>query len=102
MTRGEVWWLDHPAAGRRPACILTRAEGVPVLTHILVALVTTRIRDIPTEVRLGPEDGMDRECAVSLDNLYLPPKALLTDRITTLSPLHMHRVCEGLRIATGC
>ncbi len=24
MNRGEVWWMEHPEAGRHPACILTR------------------------------------------------------------------------------
>lgn len=102
MTRGEVWWMEHPALGRRPVCILTRAEAVPVLARVLVALATTRIRGIRTEIELGPEDGMPRECVVSLDNLRLVQKGLLTERITVLSPVQMARLCEGLRFATGC
>ena len=30
MTRGEIWWVEHPEAGRRPACILTRQAAIPV------------------------------------------------------------------------
>lgn len=37
-----------------------------VLNAILVASLTTTIRDIPTVVRLGPADGLDRDCVASL------------------------------------
>ena len=30
MNRGEVWWVEHPDAGRRPACVLTRQAAIPV------------------------------------------------------------------------
>ena len=54
MNRGEVWWLEHPDAGRRPVCVLTRQAAIPVLTSVLVAPATRTIRDIPTELRLTP------------------------------------------------
>ena len=86
MNRGEVWWLELPEAGRHPACILTRQAAIPVLRTLLVAPATTQIRGIPTEVRLGPEDGMPRECVLTLDNVGPVRKALLTERITRLGP----------------
>ena len=58
MNRGEVWWVEHPEAGRRPACVLTRQAAIPVLTSVLVAPATRTIRDIPTEVTLTRDDGM--------------------------------------------
>ena len=102
MTRGEVWWMEHPAAGRRPACILTRAEAVPVLRRVVVAPATTRIRHVPSEVYLSTEDGMPRPCALSLDNLRTVPKAILTERITTLDTATMVALCRSLELATGC
>jgi predicted transcriptional regulator len=33
VNRGEVWWLEHPEIGRRPACILTRQQAIPVLNR---------------------------------------------------------------------
>jgi mRNA interferase MazF len=102
VNRGEIWWLEHPAAGRRPACILTRQIAIPVLGALLVAPATTNRRGIPTEVPLGPEDGMPTECALTLDNVTAIPKALLTDRITRLGPAKLAELCNALNIATGC
>ncbi len=102
MNRGEVWWLEHPEAGRRPACVVTRQGAIGVLTSVVVAPATRTIRDIPTEVRLTPADGMPADCALSLDNLTTVPKALLTERITTLSAPKHAELCAALRTATGC
>jgi mRNA interferase MazF len=82
--------------------ILTRAEAVPVLRRVLVAPLTSRIRNIPTEVRLEVADGMPKECVVSLDNLSQISQALLGDPIASLSGARMHEVCKALAMATGC
>jgi mRNA interferase MazF len=102
VNRGEVWWLEHPEAGRRPACVLTREAAIPVLTAVLVAPATRTVRGIPTEVPLTLEDGMPAGCALSLDNLVTVPKALLTSRITRLSESKLEGVCQALRVASGC
>lgn len=102
MNRGEVWWIELPTAGRRPGCILTRQAAIPVLNALLVVPATTHVRGIPTEVALGPDDGMPKECALSLDNLQPIPRALLTERITTLGPDKLAAVCEALRHMAGC
>ena len=51
---------------------------------------------------VGPEDGMPRESVLSLDNTTLVRKALLTERITTLSSERMNEVCKALDYATSC
>ena len=102
MNRGEVWWLEHPEAGRRPACILTRQAAIPLLNSVLVAPATRTVRGIPSEVRLTREDGMPDDCALSFDNLATVPKALLTERITTVAPERLHELCTALDVATGC
>lgn len=88
--------------GRHPVCILTRNEAIPVLDNIVVATVSKHIWGVSSEVLLGPEDGMPRECAVGLDNLRTVPKALLTEEITVLGPARMDEVCRALSIAAGC
>ena len=102
MNRGEVWWVEHPEAGRRPACVLTRQAAIPVLSAILVAPATRTIRDIPTEMTLTREDGMPEECALSFDNLSTVPKALLTERIMRIPDAKLDGLCSALRAATGC
>jgi mRNA interferase MazF len=102
VSRGEIWWVEHPDAGRRPACVLTRSAAIPVLNSILVAPATRTIRRIPTEVTLGRQDGMPDDCALSFDNLTTVPKALLTTRITSIPDARLPELCDALRAATGC
>ncbi len=103
MRRGDVYWLELPGERRRPVCVLTREAALPVLRNVTVALVTRTVRDIPTEVPLTAKgDGMPADCAISLDNLRTVPKAMLTDRIASLSGAQMHEVCAALDLATGC
>jgi mRNA interferase MazF len=102
VSRGEVWWAELPDAGRRPACVVTRDAAIPVLATVLVAPATRTVREIPTEVRLGPDDGMPGDCALSLDNLTAVRTALLTERITALGDAKLDELCRALRAATGC
>jgi mRNA interferase MazF len=102
VSRGEVWWVEHADAGRRPACIVTREAAVPVLRSVIVAPATRTVRGIPTEVPLSVSDGMPSDCALSLDHLTTVPKGLLTTRITTLEPAKLDELCRALRAATGC
>lgn len=102
MNRGEVWWLEHPEIGRRPACILTRQAAIAVLGSVLVAPATRTVRNIPTEVALTRRDGMLDDCALSFDNLTTVPKAMLTERITRLRPAKLAELCAALDTATEC
>ena len=77
MKRGEIWWASLPKpAGRRSVVLLSRDEAYQVRNLFTIAPVTTRIRDIPVEVRLGPSDGLPRGCAINLDTI-VSPKATL-------------------------
>lgn len=102
MRRGEIRWLEHEEDGRRPALVLTREEAIPVLRKVTIAYLTRTVRNIPTEVRLGPEDGMPEECAVTLDNLRTVSQVLLGDPIASLAGKRMDEVCLALAVAHGC
>ncbi|HSV06341.1 MAG TPA: type II toxin-antitoxin system PemK/MazF family toxin [Candidatus Binatus sp.] len=102
MRRGELWWADLPRpAGRRPVVLLSRNEAYAVRELVTVAPVTTRIRRIPTEVRLGREEGLDRRCVVNLDTITTIPKATLTERIAALTPAKVSVLDAALRFALG-
>jgi mRNA interferase MazF len=64
-----------------------------------VAAITRTIRDIPVEVRLGPEDGMPAECVINADDILTVPKALLQDRMIVLSPEKIAAVASAIRFA---
>ena len=102
VARGEVWWVEHPEAGRRPFLVLTRQAAIPVLNALLAVPATRTVRRIPTEVVLDTDDGMPEECALSLDNLTLVPKELFRTRITRLSLERMTEVWRALGLASGC
>ena len=102
MMRGEIWWCDFHAFGRRPALILTRDTVIPLRTDVVVAAVTRRIRGIPTEVQLTDADGVPAESAISFDNIYTVSKRQLLTRITKLSGDRLDEVCEALRFAFAC
>lgn len=102
VERGDISWLDLEVEGRRPVCVITRDEAIPALRNVVVALITNRVRGVVSEVELGPEDGMSRECVIALDNLRTVPKAQLTEPIVTLEPPKLHAVCRALNAATGC
>lgn len=55
----------------RPAVILTRELALPHLRTITVAPVTSTIRGGFTEVLVGPDNGLDHVCVVSLDNIQV-------------------------------
>ncbi len=81
--------------------IVTRETAIPALTNVTVALVTSTIRHIPTEVVVGPEEGLDHECAVNCDDLYTIPKTALGQRRGRLSPGKLFRLQHALRTALG-
>lgn len=90
--------MDKP----RPAVVMHRDFAGRSLSAILVAPLTTTIRDIPTAVRLGPNDGVDRECVAMLDGLTLLRRDRFLQRVGMLSPERMIELCEALAIAVSC
>ena len=102
MKRGEVRWYRFKAPDkRRPVLILTRDAILDHLSEVTVAPITSTVRDIPTEVVLGPSDGMPRTCAINLDHVQTVAKARVGGRITVLEPRRMNEVRTALLFALG-
>ena len=101
--RGDVWWCETADAGRRPCVVLTRDVAIPRLGRVLVALATTTVRGLPSEVRLEPSaDPVPRPCVLNLDVPEVVPVALLTQRLGRLSDERMPEVCSALSVAGDC
>jgi mRNA interferase MazF len=49
--------------------VLTRDSAISYLNRVTVAPITSTIRGVPSEVALGPDDGMKQRCAVNLHNV---------------------------------
>lgn len=99
--QGEVWWAEAEDK-RRPVLVVTRSDAIPVLARLVIAPVTRTVRGIPTEIPLGPDDGLPAECAASFDNLQPINRHVLTGRIATLSPERHHELCDALAALADC
>lgn len=70
MRRGDIWWADLPPPyGHRPVVLLSRDAAYASRLSITVAPITTRIRHLRSEVRIGPEDGLPQPSVVNLDDI---------------------------------
>jgi mRNA interferase MazF len=100
-SQGEIWWAEAEDK-RRPVLVITRSEAVPVLTWIVVAPVTRTIRNIPTEVALGPEQGLPDDCVATFDNLQPMRRTHLVERVGELGPGERSRICDALHAFADC
>jgi mRNA interferase MazF len=70
----------------RPVLILTR-EGVrQSMLRVTVAPITSRAKGLPTELPVGPRNGLAAESVVSLDNILTIRAADIGRRIGFLLP----------------
>jgi mRNA interferase MazF len=100
MKRGDVRWFKFEKPDKnRPVVILTRDSIIPHLREVTVAPITSTIRDIPSEVMLGGEDGMPRECAINCDHLQTVDKSRIGSLVTTLSRTRMQEARVAITFA---
>jgi len=100
MKRGEIRWYKFSSPDKkRPVVILTRDSILEYLGEVTVALVTSTIRNIPSEVFLSKEDGMPKDCAINCDHIQTVSKGKIGSRITTLSSEKMGQVREAIFFA---
>ena len=103
LNRGEIWLLSLPKPDkRRPVLILTRPSLIGLLHTVTVAAVTSTLRGSPTEVDVGPDDGLKATSCVNLCNVFTVRQSELRTFVGTLSGDKMRRVCQALQVATAC
>jgi mRNA interferase MazF len=98
----EIWWANlPPPAGRRPVLLLSRNDAYQYLSKFIVAEITTTIRGIPVEVRLGRREGLPSTCVANLDNIRTAARQSLESRAGTLAPPRHKEVKRALGYALG-
>ena len=101
--RGEVWWCEPAAIGRRPVVVLSRDAAISRHRRALVAPCTTTIRRLASEVGLEPgDDPVPLRSAVNLDSVESVSVAILVERIGRLSEPRMREICAALAVAVDC
>jgi mRNA interferase MazF len=101
VARGDVWWGEAPDEKGRPFLIVSRDIANEVMQRVLVAPVSTRIRGLPSELRLGTGEGLPVESVASFDNLRPFPKAMLVRRLGGLGP-RLHEICTTADATLDC
>ena len=82
--------------------VLSRPSLLKVLHTATVAAITSTLRGAPTEVTVGPEDGLKQVSCVNLTNVFTVRKSELRHHVGSLSAQRMREVCRALNIACGC
>ena len=100
MKRGEIRWYKFKAPDkRRPVVILIRDSIIDYLGEVTVAPITSTVRNIPSEVALSREDGMQRECAINFDHIQTVSKAKIGPLIATVPKIKLGKVREAIKFA---
>ena len=110
--QGEIWFVqlptDPPDKGRRPVVIVSLNERNrhPRADTILVAPLTTTIKEVPTHIYLpSGETGLLEPSCIRAEDITVVRKTSLTEPRSALRTLSHTRICqiaEKARIAMGC
>ena len=100
MQKGDIWWANLPEPiGRRPVALLSRNEAYGVRNSVTVAEVTSTIRNIPVEVRIGKRENMPKECVINLDTIITIRKELLDQKIVHLDSGKISEIDDAIKFA---
>jgi len=102
VAQAELWLMETPNQKRRPVLVVSRDEAIAALNNVVVAPVTSTIRDIPTCVRVGPAEGIDHDSVATFDNLAAVPKSVLTTRLGELGTGGRRQICDALDAMANC
>jgi len=104
MKRGELYRVyrgsKYDPKNYRVYLVVSRQELIksPYST-VICAPVYTKYGGLPTQVKVGVNEGLKHDSAVCCDDLKSIPKSMLTDYVSTLSNAKMEAVNTALRIA---
>ena len=100
LGHAQVWWADLDKV--RPVVVLTRSRVAPLLRRVLVAPVTTTVRDLPTEVELGAAEGVGEGCVANLDNVQLVPVDTLLRQAGRVDGTRWPEFCAAMAKVMAC
>jgi mRNA interferase MazF len=83
----------------RPVLVLTREVVRPHLRNVTVAAITSTVRGISSELRIGTANGLNQASVVSLDNVHTIPVELLLQPIGFLLPEQEAELTTALKMA---
>lgn len=102
LNRGEVWWARLPPPDKtRPVVLVSRQDAYARRSVFTVARVTTRVRGIRGEVRVGAREGVLRAGVANCDDLTTISRSILIEKVGALDEAKMAELDEALNFALG-
>jgi len=103
VNRGDVWMYRFSAPDKRhPVVVISRQDVIGLLHTVMVAPITSTVRGAPSEVLVGPDDGLKTTSAVNLDHVQTVEQARLDRHLGRLPPTRMREICRALAVAVAC
>lgn len=100
MKRGEIWWIAFPPpTGRRPAVLVSRNQAYRVRASVTVVPLTRIVRNIASEVPLGPADGVPKTSVANADNIATVLRDDVTEYLAVLSPEKLARLERAIKFS---
>lgn len=69
------------------------------MTKVTIAPITSTIKGLSSEVLLGPANGLDRECAISVDNILTVRQDTLGRTIGYLTEAQEKQLAQAIIFA---
>lgn len=79
--------------------VLTREAARAAMTKVTVAPITTTIKGLSSEVRVGPGNGLDRDSVIAVDNVVTIPTALLGQTLGHLDSRQEQQLARAVVLA---
>ena len=103
MKRGELYLVSDPKGDpeRQRAFVVLSHQGLidSNFSTVICAPVHSQGLGLPTQVAVGPENGLKHESWILCDGLVSIPKIQLTRYVGSLSLEKMHRLNYALGVA---
>ena len=101
MRRSEIYWCDIGGIGAHPVVLLSRDSSYRVRGRATVALVTSRVRDLPVEVPIGRAERVRDGSVINVDEVFTVRTDQLRERLGGLSPEQTYQLEAALHFALG-
>jgi mRNA interferase MazF len=100
VARGQLWSVDFGAGiGQHPGLLVSRTGIMRRRWRATVALISSSILGLRTEVPVGPHDGLDHDSAIDCEELYTVHIDQLSQRLGELDQARMAQVSANIRLA---
>lgn len=104
MRRGELYRVQRPAERDprkfRVFVVVGRQAAIDSkFSTVICAPVYTARHGLSTQVPIGPEEGVKRDCSIHCDALVSLPKSALTHLVGSLKLAKLRELDEALAVA---